>query len=119
MYDPLRKDIEDEVHTMMVMDMITVPKLHFMASAGMDGKVILWDTINNRVKWVYKEHTRGVLSVSYNEELILLFSAGFDHKICIWNPYISTIIHKIEAHSSPVLCVRAISSTYQIVSLDS
>ena len=51
----------------MVMAMITIPKLHFMASGSMDGKVILWETINNRVKWVYKEHTRGILSLTYNE----------------------------------------------------
>lgn len=50
----------------MVMDMITVPKMHFMASGGMDGKVILWDTINHKLKWVYSEHTRGVLSLAYN-----------------------------------------------------
>ncbi len=31
-----------------------MPKLHFMASGGMDGKLILWDTINNKVKSVYK-----------------------------------------------------------------
>lgn len=43
-----------EAHQMMVMDMITMPKLQFMASGGMDGKLILWDTINHKIKWVYK-----------------------------------------------------------------
>jgi WD40 repeat protein len=48
------RDSEDEVHTGIVIAMITIPKLHFMASGDMDGKVILWDTINNKAKWVYK-----------------------------------------------------------------
>lgn len=48
-----------------------------------------------------------------------MFSAGFDHKICIWNPYISTIIHKIEAHSSPIYRLKALEGTYQLVSMDS
>ena len=104
---------------MMIMDMITIPKLHFMASGGMDGKVILWDTINNRIKWVYKEHTRCVLTLTYNEQLILLLSAGFDHKICIWNPYISSLIHKIESHNSPIYKLKVLENTYQLVSLDS
>lgn len=90
------------------MDMVSMPKLHFMASGGMDGKLILWDTINNKVKSVYKQHTRGILSVTFNETFILLFSAGFDHQICIWNPYIPTLIHKIQGHSSPILTVKVI-----------
>ena len=50
----------------MVMDILTMPKLQFMASGGMDGKLILWDTINNSVKWVYKVHTRGILTLAFN-----------------------------------------------------
>jgi WD40 repeat protein len=88
--------------------MITMPKLQFMASGRMDGKLILWDTINNKKKWVYKEHTRGILTLAFNETMILLFSAGFDHKICIWNPYIETLIHKIEGHLSPILSLNVI-----------
>jgi WD40 repeat protein len=102
--------VEDrrEAHTMMIMDMITMPKLQFMASGGMDGKLVLWDTINHKIKWVYKEHTRGILTLSFNESLILLFSAGFDHQICIWNPYIPTLIHKIQGHLSPILSIKVI-----------
>jgi len=99
--------------------MITMPKLQFMASGRMDGKLILWDTINSKKKWVYKEHTRGILSLVFNETMILLFSAGFDHKICIWNPYISSLIHKIEGHLSPILTLRVIESTHQLISMDS
>ena len=72
-----------------------MPKLQFIATASMDGKIILWNTINYKIKSIYKEHTRGILTMTFNESLILLFSSGFDHQICIWNPYISTLIHKI------------------------
>ena len=102
----------------MITSMITMPKLQFMASGRMDGKLILWDTINNKKKWTYNEHSRGVLTLSFNEAMILLFSAGFDHKICIWNPYISTLIHKIEGHLAPILSLRVIEGTHQLVSVD-
>lgn len=46
--------------------MITMPKLQFMASGRMDGKLMLWDTINNKKKWTYKEHTRGIMSLAFN-----------------------------------------------------
>lgn len=51
--------------------------------------------------------------------MILLFSAGFDHKICIWNPYISTLIHKIEGHLSPILSLKTIENSHQLISMDS
>jgi hypothetical protein len=50
----------------MITAMITMPKLQFMASGRMDGKLILWDTINNKKKWTYREHTRGILTLAFN-----------------------------------------------------
>ena len=50
----------------MITSMITMPKLQFMASGRMDGKLILWDTINNKKKCTYEEHTRGILTLSFN-----------------------------------------------------
>ncbi len=82
-------------HTNVVMDMIAMPKLQFMASAALDKTLILWNTINNKKKRVYREHTRGIVSLAFNEALILLFSAGFDHDLCVWNPYIDNLIYKI------------------------
>ena len=38
---------------MQINDIIAMPKLQFMASASMDKKLILWDTINNKIKRVY------------------------------------------------------------------
>lgn len=93
-----------------------MPKLQFMASGSMDARIILWDTIGNTKKWVYKEHNRGITSLAFNESLILLFSASYDHQICIWNPYISNVIHKILAHSCPIYSLKVVDS--QLLSLD-
>ena len=106
-------------HRSVIMDMIAMPKLQFLASASLDGLLILWDTINNKKKRIYKEHTRGIISLSFNEALILLFSAGFDHDICVWNPYIDNLIYKITGHSSPLIGVQVIDGTSQVISLDS
>ncbi|KAL4503262.1 hypothetical protein ABPG72_000868 [Tetrahymena utriculariae] len=114
------KELEREgAHTEVIMDMITMPKLQFLASGALDGLLILWDTINNKKKRVYKEHTRGITSLSFNEALILLFSAGFDHEVCVWNPYIDNLIYKISGHSSPLLGVKVIEGTSQVITLDS
>ena len=77
------------------MSMIAMPKLQFLASAALDKYWILWDTIDNKKKRIYHEHTRGILSLAFNESLILLFSAGFNHEFYVWNPYIDKYIYKI------------------------
>lgn len=56
----------EEKVNMLITSMITMPKLQFMASGRMDGKLILWDTINSNKKWVYREHTRGILSLAFH-----------------------------------------------------
>jgi WD40 repeat protein len=63
---PLSDGAANDGHTLIVMSMVTMPKLQFMASGGMDGKLILWDTINNRKKWIYKEHARGIMTLAFN-----------------------------------------------------
>lgn len=69
-----------------------------MASGSMDGKLILWDTVTNFKKHMYKEHNRGILTMVFSELIMLLFTAGFDHTICVWNPYVQGIINKISTH---------------------
>lgn len=82
-----------------------------MASAALDGNLILWNTLYNKRERTYKEHTRGIVALAFNESLILLFSAGFDHNLCVWNPYIESLIFKISAHSSPLVGVVVIEGT--------
>ena len=45
--------LKDLGHDGIVMCMVTMPSLQFLASGGMDGKLILWDRINNKKKKVY------------------------------------------------------------------
>lgn len=79
------------------MDMIAMPKLQLLASCSLDHKIILWETNGRTKQKVYEEHTRGVVSLAFNESLILLVSAGIDHKILVWNPYIRNKISIIAA----------------------
>jgi WD40 repeat protein len=70
--------------------MIPLPKLQLLATCSLDKTIILWNTLEKKRHKIYREHTRGVMSLAFNESLILLLSAGYDHMICVWNPYIST-----------------------------
>jgi len=118
----LKTDTESQLedksaHTAVITDMIAMPKLQFLASASLDGKLILWNTINDKKKRVYTEHTRGITSLAFNEAQILLFSGGFDHFVCVWNPYIDNLIYKIAGHSCPIQGLSVIEGTSQLITL--
>lgn len=118
------------------MDMIAMPKLQLLASCSLDHKIILWETNGRTKQKVYEEHTRGVVSLAFNESLILLVSAGIDHKILVWNPYIRNkisiilatdslfpfsekSIFQITSHAFPVVSLTMIEKQNHFVSMDS
>ena len=41
---------DKEGHTQAISAMIVVPKLHFVVTGGMDGKVLLWDVQTYKLK---------------------------------------------------------------------
>ena len=76
-------------HSDAITALLPLPKLQFLASAGLDSRIILWDTIKMQKKREYSGfHKKGVISLLFNERLIILISGGIDHNIFIWNPYI-------------------------------
>jgi WD40 repeat protein len=105
-------------HDDMVTDLIAVPKLEFLISCSQDRKVILWDMISTTPRRIYGNHTKGVLSLAFNQEYRLLFSAGFDHDIYVWNPYIDSVAFTIEGHNSSLVGVKVIPDSPQVISAD-
>lgn len=50
----------------MISSMIMMPKLQFLATGDYDGKLILWDTISMSKKYIYDEHTRSIVSMTFH-----------------------------------------------------
>lgn len=105
-------------HCDMISDLISIPKLELLVSCSQDRNIILWDTITSSPRRIYSSHSKGVLSLAFNQDYRLLFSAGFDHDIYVWNPYIDSVAFVIEGHNSSLVGVRALPGTPQIVSTD-
>ena len=105
-------------HTDVITDLLPLPKLLFLASASLDQRVILWDTITRKARRVYGVHKKGINALAYSDDLIMLFSAGYDHEICVWNPYIDHLIYKITGHTSPISSLCIMPNTPQLISGD-
>ena len=116
------KNEEDRLdgHTAEVTAMLPLPKLQFLASAGLDKKIVLWDLLENTPKREYKGfHKRGIVALDFNENLILLISGGIDHEIFVWNPYILAPVYNLTGHASPIIGLAFIPNPLHIISIDS
>jgi WD40 repeat protein len=90
--EKLNKMKTDKGHVDAITVLLPLPKLQFLASAGLDSKIILWDTIKLTKKREYFGfHRKGIVTLQFNENLIILISGGIDHNIFIWNPYIGKL----------------------------
>ncbi|KAL4502119.1 hypothetical protein ABPG72_000354 [Tetrahymena utriculariae] len=105
-------------HNDIITSLICLPKLQFMVSGGLDCKIILWDTIENKIKYTFKGHTRGITSLAFDPATILLFSAGFDHWIGVWNPYTEHMVYKISDFRNSLQHIIVIEGSNQLISLD-
>jgi hypothetical protein len=50
----------------MISTILMMPKLHLLATGGYDGKMILWDTVGQKIKCEYIEHTRAISSIIFH-----------------------------------------------------
>lgn len=116
---PTQAANQNQGHTDVVTAILPLNKLQFLASASLDKKIILWDTIEKTKKREYCRHKKGIMTLDFNENMILLISGGFDHEIYVWNPYIHTPVHKLSGHAAPIVSLLFINNPLHVVSLDS
>lgn len=72
------KDKSKEGHYRVIMAMVAMPKLQFLASAGLDSYLIIWDTINQQKKRVFREHRRGI-HFFYQASQVLHFTSNLSY----------------------------------------
>ena len=108
-----------KAHSECITVLLPIIKLQFLASAGMDRKIILWDIIKNTKRREYKNyHKKAITTLDYNENLVVLVSGGIDHTIFVWNPYINTPIYCLKNHKSPISKLSFVKDPLHLVSLD-
>ncbi len=78
---------EDMVHTGDILDLLPIPEMGYIASAGMDKKIALWYMDTLKLKHVFSMgHQHGVHTLDWYADMKMILSAGLDHDIYLWNP---------------------------------
>jgi WD40 repeat protein/tRNA A-37 threonylcarbamoyl transferase component Bud32 len=92
------------------------PDGRWVASAGDDGIVSLWDVASGREARSLRGHDGPVNCVAFSRDGRTVCSGGEDKTIRLWDPETGTCLETLRGHTDPVTCVAFSPVADRIVS---
>jgi len=74
------------------------PDGRFLASAGNDGTIKIWDTVTDRVQSTLRGHAGPVHAVAYSPDGRTLASASADRTVKLWDAATGRELHTLKGH---------------------
>jgi WD40 repeat protein len=110
---------QNECHKDTVQAMVWLHPLKTLATASLDTTIQLFDLVQHKRTHVLTGHSKGIISLLYNEKTQSLLSSGFDNYIIMWDPSAGTLSHKLSGHECSIVAMAQLPSTdYEFVSVD-
>ena len=110
---------DEMVHTDEIMDLLPIPSMGYIVSAGMDKKIALWHMDTLRLKHVFgRGHQHGVHTLDWYADMNMILSAGLDHDIYLWNPQVKPFVFHMKGHNHSLIGVKWVKGTHTVVSAD-
>lgn len=114
---------EEMVHTGDILDLLPMPSKDggYIASAGMDKKIVLWHMETLKLKHVFTNgHQHGVHTLDWygDSNMGMILSAGLDHDVFCWNPQVKPRVFVMKGHNHSLIGVKWIKDTKSVVSAD-
>ena len=107
-------------HSQSISDIIPILQQNMFASAGLDGRICLWDIRNQRyINTLNSGRARSVNNLEWISSISALMASSSDHKINIYNTFTKEKIFSLHGHNAPVLAVKWVPDTYDVFSADS
>ena len=103
---------DEIIHTGDIMDLLPIPSMGYIASAGMDRKIVLWDMATLRFNKLFTNgHQLGVHTLDWYADMNMILSAGLDHDIFMWNPQVKKNVFLLKGHNHSLIGVKWIKGT--------
>ena len=108
-------------HSQPISDIMGILEQNMFASAGMDGRICLWDIRNQKYITALTENKkrRSINKLEWISSISALLSSGSDHKVNIYNTFAKEKIFSLVGHNAPVISVKWVENTYDVFSADS
>lgn len=103
------KEYTLEGHTDSVLDIIVLPNLNIMYSAGADSTVRLWNLETLQNTMVFEGHKGFIVGLwaIESDAKTGLFSGSDDRSIKQWNTNSGACVHTFKGHKGPVNCITS------------
>lgn len=100
----VKLDSKQKGHSGPISDMATIREHSMLATAGLDGRICLWDINKERfLKYLNGESKlKSISSLTWIKDLSTLLSGGIDHEIHVYNTYVTEKIYSIKGHNNPI-----------------
>jgi WD40 repeat protein len=108
-------------HSQPISDIVGILEQNMFASAGMDGRICLWDIRNQKYITALTENKkkRSINNLEWISSISALLSSGSDHKVNIYNTFAKEKISSLIGHNAPVISVKWVENTFDVFSADS
>ena len=117
----LKRDSDQKGHSGPIMDILAIKDQKMLATAGLDGKICLWDAVTEKnIKTLGGEnsHLKGITCLDWHPENSWLLSSGLDHDVFIFNTFVKEKIYTLKGHAQPLVGVKCVPGTHQLVTAD-
>ena len=121
-WNGLNKNKQDQQgHAQPISDIVGILEQNMLASAGMDGRICLWDIRNHKYITALTENrkSRSINNLEWISSISALLSSGSDHTVNIYNTFAKEKIFSLTGHNAPVISVKWVENTYDVFSADS
>lgn len=110
-------------HDEVILDVVEISNPLCIASASMDGNILLWDLSEQRnIGSLSGKHLRGVRSIDYSSEYGgNIVSVGYERDIHVWSPEVTLskcYTGKLEGHNCPVVSCKFFKARPICISVD-
>jgi eukaryotic-like serine/threonine-protein kinase len=92
------------------------PDGRWLASAGWDGAIIVWDAESGEPLLTLSEHRHPVSALAFSPDSRRLVSASFDRHLIVWDVTTGERLRTIEAHEGMVLGLAFVDGGTRLVS---
>lgn len=100
-------------HSSPINDVVFSPFDDFIASAGSDNKIVIWDVVSGKQYKVLLGHQQAITAIGFHPDNEWLISASLDSTVKVWDYHKGTIVNEVKLeYPVPDIAITSIGDKF-------